>query len=285
MSAFGFGLLLGSFGAVVVAVNAFSKDNINVIQIIIVVLGFFGLLVGPSIVGGLPDFLIGALSPPVLLYALRYKPIQKNVEAKRIEVEAARLKREDRQRLRQCAQDRLTDYLESLTNEGWRGVCNAKLLADRQSQDCAVMLSDDRGDLRIVVYELGTEFTCEEPLTFHLRDILSLTVARPKITKTRKKIAPVSIVENKRKSPVARGILGGVLLGPAGLVVGAASGLNSKTITKIEQHEVTEFYEAEGDPQLIIGTTRDDYPVLKMKFDPTSDAEKWMFRIQAAQRR
>lgn len=283
MSAFGFGLFLGSIGALAVSVDAFSEEEGFRIRILIFASGFLCLFAVPPLVEGPADFFIGIFSPPGLLFAVRHRTIQSNRQAKKdIEIDL-QLKRQEAAARKKIALAERDSWLKSLSEDGWLGVCNSKLLKDNTSLDCAFMLSSDRNLIQIFPYEALEKFIYKTPIELTVREILSLNVVTPRIVKSRIKIVPVSIVENKTKSPVARGLIGAVLLGPAGLVVGAASGLNAKTGTRVENHKVTEKYEADGDPQLIIGTSRDDYPVLKIKFEPVSLAEEWLYKIQAAQ--
>jgi hypothetical protein len=76
-----------------------------------------------------------------------------------------------------------------------------------------------------------------------------------------------------------------VLLGPAGLVIGAASGLNGKIETNVEERRIAEKVSELGAPQLIIGTSDPQRPVLKLKFDDPEVASEWMYRIRGAQAR
>lgn len=285
MSALGFGLFLGSVGAAAVSTVAFSEEHDNIpIKTLILAGGIAGWLLVPAVFEGFFDFLIGLASPPLLLYAIRYRAIQ---EIREKALEALRQREAEgnaRKLRRQAAQGELETWFNGMKDGGAVGLCRAKFMGHKSSQDCAFHLSSDRKTLQITPFECREELTRESVILIPLRDVLSSSVAKPKITRTRTKKVPVSIVENKRKSPVARGLVGGVLLGPAGLVVGAASGLNAKTGTRVEHHDVTESYETDGDPQLILGTANEEFPILKFKFDPVTLAEEWMFKIQAAQR-
>lgn len=78
---------------------------------------------------------------------------------------------------------------------------------------------------------------------------------------------------------------GGAILRPTGLILGAASGLNAKTTTTMKSETVYKSYDGHGLPQLIIGTTRDDYPYFKIQCATQEVADEWAFRIRGRQAR
>lgn len=283
MSALGVGLFFGSVVAIFLSFSAFEEDNEFPIKSLLLVAGSVAIFVTPSVIEGFWGFIVGAAVPPLMLYFLRYGAIQEIGERRRLEAEKkeqARLERIERKKLARSKRDK---WVEGLAADAQSNACKARMLEDGSGQDCVVMFARGRNAVRIIPYQLDEEFFELDAIELALTDIISLDIARPKVTKTRKKTVPVSIVENKRKSPVGRAAVGGVLLGPVGAVVGAASGLNAKTETRIENREVSERYETDGDPQLVVGTKLDDFPVLKLKFDPVANAETWMFKIRGAQ--
>lgn len=169
--------------------------------------------------------------------------------------------------------------------DGWQFVCEAKIMHISGYPECFFMMSDNGLLLKMNEFERNVPLVVKENAYLNINQIISINTARPKITKSRKTSVPVSIVESKNKSPVARGLIGGAILGPAGIVIGAASGLNSKTTTRIENRDSYESYETQGDPQLIMGTTSPELPVLKLKFSAPELADEWMFRIRGLQAR
>jgi hypothetical protein len=164
-------------------------------------------------------------------------------------------------------------------------ITKGRLMHVNGQPKCFFMLTNGGADLRIVEYKDGPDFSVDNDITVPISQVISLNVASPTVTRTRTKTVPVTVVEKKNKSPVGRGLVGGVLLGPAGLVLGAASGLNSNLASTVKHENVNETYDTLGDPQLIIGTTNPDQPVFKIKFDPPGLADEWMYRLHAAQRR
>jgi hypothetical protein len=285
MSALGFGVFVGCAISGLIIPRAFRSQEAKASGCIVLgMIAVVGLAL-PTVFGTVPDFIIGALVIPVLLAGGRWQAIQaisEELEVKRAEAKAAYEARELR---RSEAAKAEIAWIGDYATKGWKYVSRAKLMHASGQPNCVFMMSDNDLLLQICSFETREEFLPGSPIVLNVNQVLGLNIAKPKITKTREKIVPVSIVENKRKSPVGRGLVGGALLGPAGLVLGAASGLNSKTSTKVEERTVTEQYETEGDPQLIIGTSIPDEPVLKIKFDPPSLADEWLFRIQGAQSR
>jgi Tfp pilus assembly protein PilX len=177
----------------------------------------------------------------------------------------------------------LADAVETRTRDRWKFVSKGKLMHIQGQPQCLAMMSDNGLIVRFEEVVDDNGFATKEPISLNLNQIVSLDTASPTITKSRKTSVPVTVTETKQKSPVARGLVGSVLLGPAGLVLGAASGLNAKVTTKTENQTIYEKYESSGDPQLILGTSSPNHPVLKIKFDPPNLAEEWMFRIRGAQ--
>ena len=201
-------------------------------------------------------------------------------EKARIEIE--RQRKEAVQRKNEAD---FVEWVEKRQNEGWAYVARGKLMHLKQRPECTMAMSRDAPLLRFDKFELVDELRFDDPFYLNLNQIISLNVASPRVTKTRYESVPVPITTSKNKSPVARGLLGGALLGPAGLVVGAASGLNAMTETEIRHETVSRKYESRGAPQLIIGTTSDDYPVLKFRCASQEVADEWMFRIRGRQAR
>jgi hypothetical protein len=206
--------------------------------------------------------------------------------ASRQEAEAKARREEDEERKaaeQQLKERKIGEYAQESQSDGWDYISQGKLMHIPGQPPCFMMMSVKNRKLRFDRYSYDDSLVIEDVFEIFTRDILSITVARPKTKETRKEMVPVSIVESKNKSPIGRGLVGGALLGPAGLVLGAASGLNAKTSTRIEHETVYREYEGLGAPQLIIGTNVMERPVLKVRCETQELADDWLYRIRALQ--
>ena len=209
------------------------------------------------------------------------------VQNDRIEADTRRKEAKTKKAAQREIDDRIAAELEEWSAErqaeGWTYITAGKFMHRAGQPRCIMLLSLNTKLLRFDVFGEGDGLTLEPPIYVNINKITSLNVARPKVTKSRSVSVPISITETKQKSPVGRGLLGGALLGPAGLILGAASGLNAKTTQRIENHTTSQSYESLGAPQLIIGTTIPETPVFKMQCANDELADEWMFRIRGAQ--
>jgi len=191
--------------------------------------------------------------------------------------------REAEKRRAEAIHAHFNEFVEAMAEKGWKYISKAKLMHKSGQPPCLFMTSENGQLIQFMEYSIAEKFHSSDPQFLSINQVISLNIARPDVTDSRKKTVHLPITESQEKSPVARGLAGGAIMGPAGLILGAASGLNSRTKTRIETKTVYEQYEKKGDPQLIVGTSSPDVPVLKLKFDPPSLADEWMFRIRALQ--
>jgi len=142
-------------------------------------------------------------------------------------------------------------------------------------------IKKDNSAIGVVTYRLeGAEFHAGTPVEVPVAMLLSAKVVRDDVREAywRTEIVPVA-VKNK-KSPVGRALVGGVLLGPAGVVIGAASGLGGKSQVINEERRVMDERVVKGPPRLVIGTATNG--VLNISFEAENHAEHWANQIQAA---
>lgn len=203
--------------------------------------------------------------------------------ARRAEEKAKKQAAHDAQRA--AIEEDLLAWMQGLQSDGWSLISRGRLMHQKGQPHCTIALATNAPLLRLDEIKIEEKFEASEPIYVNLREIISLNVARPTVQKSRKEIVPVPIIESHQRSPVARGLIGGAILGPAGLVLGAASGLNAKTTTTIKSETVYKSYDGFGLPQLIIGTNRDDYPYFKIQCANREVADEWAFRIRGRQAR
>ena len=280
MSALGFGVAIGSLVTSVFVVPKAYKTPAAAVWLTLGG-GLMGWILLPSVLGGIPDFLIGSLAVPTVMAII----LRNVIRSYKLEQELEEAHRREAQRIAQERKIQATadrkDWKEKQVD--WTYLSSGWIMNLPDAPRCFCMLAKSHSCVRIVTYSDDEDFQIISDRLILMSQIISLNVAAPMVTKRRAKTVPVSIVEQGRRSPVGRGLVGGALFGPAGLVLGAASGLNSKTTTRVEHQTVSESYETKGSPQLIIGTTLTDRPVLNIKFETPNLANEWMFRIQAVQ--
>ncbi|RYX80510.1 hypothetical protein EON83_28350 [bacterium] len=281
MSALGFGLLVGALATICTVIHrAFERPG--GINVFLLVSGISALVITPDLIKGFLGFIVGATIPPMVAALALHSKINAMAHQKAVDDERRAGDRAARQALREAAQAAADSWPSEQT--GWNHISKAKMMHVAGQPSCYFMIDEKGGSLRVATYQVSQDFTLDSDFQVPVRGVISMNVASPSVTKTRTKTVPVTTIHHEKKSPVARGLVGGILLGPAGLVLGAASGLNSKATSTVSQEKILEDYETVGDPQLIIGTSDQTYPVLKFKFDPPTLAEEWMYRILGAQR-
>lgn len=276
----GFGLFIGAVvTATVIGPRAFPRPG--AFGWSVVAAGVVAWIAMPPIATGLLDFMLGAVVPPLTASALLRNHIKQLNQVRLADQQERDADKRQIEERRAKTQSEVEAW--PATQKGWTHVTRARLMHITGQPKCFFMLSENRLLLRVVQYTADQYFEIQREFALVVKDVISLNVASPTITKTRTKIVPITKIEKQNRSPVARGLVGGALLGPAGVVMGAASGLNAKVTSSVQHERVSESYDALGDPQLIIGTRNPDRPVLKIKFDPPSMADEWMFRIRGAQ--
>lgn len=148
---------------------------------------------------------------------------------------------------------------------------------------CVLAFDEAQRSIRIFGYTTGQEFKVRLEANIPVSQIISLEVVRPMEMKRVQRTQAVGVVSTNKKSPVARGLAGGALIGPAGLVLGAASGASKDTTTEIKEHKVWEQVQREGDPELWVGTSDPGSPLIKVKPENSAAADEWLYRIKALQ--
>lgn len=260
MSALGFGLFVGSLiTASTITSRAFKRPD--KIGLPLMAAGLLAWIVTPPLIEGFLGFIVGALPLPITAALALHSKIDVLAKQKAIDTQRRASEREANQRRREAAH--AAAELWPTEQTGWSHISKARMMHVPGQPHCYFMIKGT--SLRIATYQVSQDFTVESDFEIDVNCITSTNVIIPPITKTRTKTVPVTKVEHKKKSPVARGLVGWSLLGPAGLILGAASGLNSKVTSSVSHEKIQEEYETPGDPQLIIGTTSQDDPVLGSK--------------------
>lgn len=223
-------------------------------------------------------FVILAILVIILFFAMQagQSKFNEDQEQKAIRHEA----RVEEQKRKSAAEKIWKDHV---TKDGWQFITSARMMKCHGDPPCHVLASSDGSLLRFDRRDDVFALDAEPLLTLGMNEIVSLDIVRPMTTRQRSVEVPETVTTVRRKSPVKRGLVGGVLLGPAGLVLGAASGLKDDTTTKTQMKKVTEQYQVEGDPRLAIGTSNPSNPYFEVRFIDSRESEQWLHRIKAFQ--
>jgi hypothetical protein len=145
--------------------------------------------------------------------------------------------------------------------------------------------------IQVISYFLDEELHIHTDLALHQGDVLTVETEIEQIAKTRSKQittpVPVQTITQtgQNRSALGRGIVGAAVLGPAGGVIGAVSGLDNKTSlnskTEIIEHKsyVKEDYTVEGRAFLVVGIRNFKSPILKLEFVDRQELKEWYVRF------
>jgi len=185
---------------------------------------------------------------------------------------------------KQVFQKTLDDYIDLQLEGNWDFAARGRIMHLEGQPHCLSFLSKEKREISFHCYELYKREAPEGITTIELDRIVSLKIVRPTIEKSRVEYRPVAKTQENKKSPVVRGLVGGAVLGPAGVVLGAASGLKTDGKTEIENVKVRKKYSGLGKPQLIIGVRDMEEPYRKIQFESEEGAEKWEYRLKELSR-
>jgi hypothetical protein len=141
------------------------------------------------------------------------------------------------------------------------------------------LFSDDT-ELRVVTYNMKREFEIATDDRYPIAGLSSASLEREERVERFKRTVVTPIAVQKGKSPIARGAVGGLLLGPAGLVLGAASGLTTKTKIVEHVHEVDDQRIVIGKPTLVLKFGTPLSHIVKLEMPSDLDVERWVSRLQ-----
>lgn len=135
------------------------------------------------------------------------------------------------------------------------------------------MISADRSRLRWSRVQLRPNYTVLEEREVRLDTVLSVELEQSSRTVMRLETQSVT----KKSGALGRAVVGGVLLGGAGAVVGAATA-SGKTTGTTKSKSVTR----DGPTYIVIGTTDLERPMLKVRMIGVTAGQEWVHRIKAS---
>lgn len=132
---------------------------------------------------------------------------------------------------------------------------------------------------QISPHRVWNDFRVESDREFTFDEIRAVAFEQGEIVETYNRVVTTPVAVAKKKSAIGRGLVGGVLLGPAGMVLGAASGVSQTTqIKHIKTVEVAERTVA-GPPTVVL-TTKDRHSLfVKIEMGSADEARAWVLWI------
>ena len=167
-------------------------------------------------------------------------------------------------------------YFESLSGE-WPFATACRM--NGVEVDLLMNAAADR--IRIFPSRGATTFSPSNVYELAAADITDVHLEKQIINETRKRTEDVITPRRNNKSTVGRAVAGGVLLGPLGAMVGAASSMKAPP-PKIEKRTIEEKVEREGVPLIVISTRDPARPLLKLDLTQKGPAEEWHARLVGA---
>lgn len=195
---------------------------------------------------------------------------------------AEQMKNTEKRELEASRIKTLRDEFGGVALRGWEHITPASI----NGSNGFVAITGNGLLLRFVTYNRANDtFSIISDTTIAVRSILSFDVVIPERSKTITHNDKIPVVVKEGRSPVGRALVGGVLLGPVGAVVGAASGVGGKTKVEHKQVQRSETIKVKGPSKLVLGVQDLATPVLRIEFEPSSLSNDWWYRIQSARSR
>ena len=142
-------------------------------------------------------------------------------------------------------------------------------------------LKRDSTVFAIFPYTLSQGCVAATPIEIPTATILSVELRRDDVKERYERTELVPTEITNKKSPVGRAVVGGLLLGPTGAVVGAASGLGGKAKVTVEERKVADERIVKGPPKLIIGAQVAG-GVFSLEFAVQDHADHWRNQVRSA---
>lgn len=139
--------------------------------------------------------------------------------------------------------------------------------------------------LRLQYFENEGAFEAGAIREFDVKALRTVEIRETFRTRKVEKVDHVPISFSNNRSSVGRAVAGGLIAGPTGAMVGAASGLGGKH--KIEHKKVTTYEERQerAPAMLVLGVNDIENPLVKIHFEADGEADTWRHRIDMARQR
>jgi len=284
MSALGWGIAVGGSIAAITFTTAAIRRNQGTVGWSIfggsVVVGFMlGMLPIPTGFGWLA-FCGPTIGLPVIFHLAGMKAIREKQKARETAAALDVADKEARKQKIKASGEAKDNYFTEL-----RTVWSAQNECVVNLVPAIFAMNNNCSAISIMPYVLGEIFEALPPIHFSLESVFSAEVRWKELKETFFRTEVVPISSTNKRSPVGRALVGAVLLGPAGLVIGAASGLGGKTTITSQERKVLDERIVKGKPTLVIGTTDPNFPVVEVSFRSDNVPDHWLGQIRAAKAR
>lgn len=138
---------------------------------------------------------------------------------------------------------------------------------------------DGQSGVRIIMLRAPLVFEITSDVVIQFSAIRAVEFVQDDVVETYMRRVTTPVAVQKKKSAIGRGLVGGVLLGPAGLLLGAASGVAPST--KIVEHTVSHADQRiiKGPPTMMLTTRERVDPFIRIEFAKPDDARAWTLWI------
>jgi hypothetical protein len=116
-------------------------------------------------------------------------------------------------------------------------------------------------------------------LEVQTKSILLAELNSPSVQKYVREVKTEAVVIQTKKSSIGRALVGGVLLGPVGAVVGAASGVGGKQEIKHVQTPISREVTSKGPLEVVLRLNDMQKPMLRLRGETNAKTEEWFHRI------
>jgi hypothetical protein len=200
-----------------------------------------------------------------------------------------RRRNRERERQRQAEQDALdAAYIQASLQlqhkVGADGFIVEPVEVDGRSGILA--LANDGRALRFIAWHReGAALACVDDQTLSTTTIRATSINQPDVASvvTHREKVPVAVAA--RRSAGGRALVGGLVAGPAGAVIGGASGLNAGSKIKMVATERHETVYSKGHPVMVIEFDDLVTPRRSVTFADANTTDDWLSRIHAAMQR
>ncbi|MCB4861960.1 hypothetical protein K7W03_20420 [Sphingobium sp. PNB] len=144
--------------------------------------------------------------------------------------------------------------------------------------NCVIAIAKDRSSIRIARYfETAERYLLSKDEKIDISNMATAEVVIPEHQETVTRTDKVPVAVKQNRSPVARTLVGAVLLGPVGAVAGAASGLGGKTIVEYHGMERQETITVKDAPRFILMLKGGEK--ITIDFERPQSAGEWHHRL------
>lgn len=186
-----------------------------------------------------------------------------------------------------------TEFIGTTFGEGASGLCrrgedDAMIGATADGLRLACWKRPDETFIEIVpgrvalpshIKQGALDFTLTDTFDIPFPDIVQVTAQQDNVVETFTRTTNTPVATAKKKSAIGRGLVGGAVLGPVGMVLGAASGATTTTQVKTVVTTSEDTRVVAGPPTLTLTMRGTPYRIERLEFDTIDQARSWALWI------